>query len=45
MKVKNPVYQTIRIFLKINQKRDFQKRKVQVSLKYVDFCTQDLAGV
>ncbi len=30
MKVKFPVYQNIRIFPKINQKKDLQNRKVKV---------------
>ncbi len=34
MKVKNPAFQNIRIFPKINQKKDSS------SLKYVHFCTQ-----
>ncbi len=32
MKVKNPVSQNILIFPKINQKKDLQNRKVNISL-------------
>ncbi len=42
MKVKNPVPQNIRIFPKINKKRDLQNRKVLNSLNYVNLCTQYL---
>ncbi len=35
MKVKNSVSQNIKIFPKINQKKDLQNRKVPSSLKYV----------
>ncbi len=42
MKVKNLVSQTIRIFTKINQKKDFPHSSS--SLKYVHLCTQYLVG-
>ncbi len=43
MNVKNPVSQNIRIFPKINQKKYFQNRQVQV-LYYARLCTQYLVG-